>query len=289
MQTDVNYFNSKDVAKMLGVNVSSIKRWTDEGKLECIKTAGGHRKFILQHLASFIESHKKDNSRVNLFPLESESDLLISHYILKGNYEYLQKYVIEKAMECQRKKVQQVLNGLYLAQYPLHEIYDKLLTPVFHKIGDHWFKNKISVIQEHFASQAILDCVIRLQGIIKIPTKKIGNAICLNFATDLHDIVLKMVDHILELRGFNVLYAGSNTPLFEIEKVFENFNPERVYISSTVVLDPVIIQQEFDKLCEFSKRYGAKIYIGGVGFDLINYQNQVVEMKLETFKDTFIF
>lgn len=289
MQTDVNYFNSKDAAKMLGVNVSSIKRWTDEGKLECIKTAGGHRKFILQHLASFLENHKKDNSRVNLFPLENETDLLISHYILKGNFEYLQNFVLEKAFECKREKVQQVLNGLYLGQYPLHEIYDNLLTPIFYKIGNLWEEGKISVIQEHFASQTISDCLIRLQGIIKIPNEKIGKAMCLNFATDLHDIVLKMVDHILEVRGFNVLYAGSNTPLFEIEKIFENFNPDRVYISSTIVLDEEMIQKEFDKLCKICADFGSEIYIGGMGFNILKYDESIIKKKLETFEETFTF
>lgn len=288
MQTDVNYFNSKDVANMLGVNVSSVKRWTDEGKLECIKTAGGHRKFILQHLASFIENHKKNNSRVNLFPIESESDLLISHYILKGDFEYLQNFVLEKALECKREKVQQVLNGLYLGQYKLYEIYDGLLTPIFHKIGILWEKGEISVIQEHFASQTIFDCLIRLQGIIKIPNKKIGKAMCLNFATDLHDIVLKMVDHILEVRGFNVLYAGSNTPLFDIERIFEDFKPDRVYISSTIVLDEEIIQKEFDKLCNICKKFDSKIYIGGIGFNILHYDETIIEKKLETFEETFI-
>ena len=41
MSTEVQFFNSLEAAKILGVNVSSIKRWTEEGKLECVKTAGG--------------------------------------------------------------------------------------------------------------------------------------------------------------------------------------------------------------------------------------------------------
>ena len=33
---------------------------------------------------------------------------------------------------------------------------------------------KISIAEEHIASQAISDAIIRLQGIIRIPRKKIG-------------------------------------------------------------------------------------------------------------------
>ena len=38
MKEEIQYFNSHDAAKILGVNVSTVKRWTDEGKLECIKS-----------------------------------------------------------------------------------------------------------------------------------------------------------------------------------------------------------------------------------------------------------
>ena len=32
----------KDASEILGVNISTLKRWTDNGTLKCTKTAGGH-------------------------------------------------------------------------------------------------------------------------------------------------------------------------------------------------------------------------------------------------------
>ena len=66
MELSVQYFNSEEAAKILGVNVSTIKRWTDEGKLKCIKSAGGHRKFLMEHLASFLDLNKKKTEKVKL-------------------------------------------------------------------------------------------------------------------------------------------------------------------------------------------------------------------------------
>lgn len=40
-----NFLTSSEKAKELGVGVSSVKRWADEGKLEFIVTPGGHRRF----------------------------------------------------------------------------------------------------------------------------------------------------------------------------------------------------------------------------------------------------
>ena len=287
MKEKIQYFNSLEAAKILGINVSTIKRWTDEGKLECIKSAGGHRKFLMSHLADFLEKNKKKTSRVNLFPIDDEKDLKVSQYILKEDFEYLTKYLQEHAFACNRDRVQQVLNGLYMAQKPLYEIYDQLITPVLYSIGQLWELGEISVAEEHLASQTIRDSILRLQGIIRIPKEKIGNVLCLNFSDELHDIALKMVDHILESRGFKVLFTGQITPLLNIEQVFEVFRPQRIYISSTIISDPDSVQSEFNDICNISTDFGASVYIGGYGFDKITYQLVPVKERLGNFKDVF--
>jgi excisionase family DNA binding protein len=284
MAEEIQYFNSLEAAKILGVNVSTIKRWTDEDKLECIQSAGGHRKFLMRHLADFLEKNKKKTSKVNLFPIEDEKDLQISQHILKGDFEYLITYLQENAFFGNRNRVQQVMNGLYLAQYPLYQIYDHLITPVLHSIGGLWERGEISIAKEHLASQTIKDSIVRLQGIIRIPSEKIGNVLCLNFSDELHDIALKMVDHILEVRGFNVLFTGQITPLFDIEQLFDLLKLERVYISSTIVNDSTGVQAEFHRICQISTTHGARVYIGGQGFNALKIDNSQVKARLRSFE-----
>ena len=62
MTKDIEYYNSQEAARILGVNVSTIKRWTDDGQLECIRTAGGHRKFIMSQLSKFLEANRNKTS-----------------------------------------------------------------------------------------------------------------------------------------------------------------------------------------------------------------------------------
>lgn len=285
----MKYFNSEEAAKILGVNVSTIKRWTDEGKLDCIKTAGGHRKFLMEHLAAFLDRNKKKTEKVNLFPVENEADLKISHHILKGDFSYLIDYTLKKALSSDIEKIQQVLNGLYLGQYPLHEVYDHLITPVLQRIGQMWVNSKISIAEEHIAAQIILDAIIRLQGIIRLPRKKTGKTLCLNFSNEFHSIALKMVEHILELRGFKVYYTGQNTPLMNIENVFEQIHPNRVYVSGTVVENKEQLEQEFREIGNLCSTHNAKLFVGGQAFDLISIDHPSVVRRLMTFQDVFTF
>jgi MerR family transcriptional regulator, light-induced transcriptional regulator len=287
MKGSIKYFNSEDAAKILGVNVSTIKRWTEGGMLECIKTAGGHRKFLMSHLASFVEKNKKKNSKVNLFTLESEQDIEISYRILKGDFQYLNKYVLEQALACNREQIQQVLNGLYLGQFSLHQIYDLIVTPVLHQIGYLWEESKLSVLQEHLASQAIRDCITRLQGIIRIPEHNNGKVLCLTPSKELHDIPLKMVDHILEARGFTILYSGQLTPIDRIEEVFDVHKPKRLYISSTNLNNREQLQNEVDQLCEIARSRNCDVYVGGRSFDVINFNHPAIKRRLYTFEEVY--
>ncbi len=287
MKSNIKYFNSEDAAKILGVNVSTVKRWTDGGELDCIKTAGGHRKFLMSHLAGFVEKNKKKNSKINLFPLESERDIEVGYYVLKGDFHYLNRFVLEQALLCNREQVQQIFNGLYMGQYKLHQIYDMLITPVLHQVGYLWEENRITVVEEHLASQTIRDSLTRLQGIIRIPNEKIGKVLCLTPSNEHHDIPLKMVDHILEERGFRIYYSGPLTPVAKIEQIFEKIQPDRLYISSTIVHNLLEMQNEIDTLFGISKNFGTTVFVGGRGFDRLFYRHPVVERRLYTFEEVF--
>ena len=50
--------SSKQVAGILGVNESSVKRWADSGMLNCYRTPGGHRKFRREDILSFSRKYE---------------------------------------------------------------------------------------------------------------------------------------------------------------------------------------------------------------------------------------
>jgi MerR family transcriptional regulator, light-induced transcriptional regulator len=289
MTVKIRFFNSEEAAKILGVNVSTIKRWTENGDLECIKTAGGHRKFLMEHLSAFVEKNKKKNSKINLFTLENEADIDLSYRILKGDFQYLGRFVLEHSLVCNREKVQQVVNGLYLGQYPLYKIYDAIITPVLHQIGYMWAEKELSVVQEHLASQTIKDCLIRLQGIIRRSDNPGMSVFCLTPSRELHDIALKMVDHILESRGFTVHYSGQMTPVERVDEMFERYGPKRLYLSSTYVPDLEELQNEINRYCDLALQYRCDVYLGGRSFDVIDLSHPAIKKRLYTFEDVYTY
>jgi excisionase family DNA binding protein len=48
----LKFFTVEEIAESLGVNVSSVQRWVDSGKLQC-SYEGDAKKFSVEHLSEF--------------------------------------------------------------------------------------------------------------------------------------------------------------------------------------------------------------------------------------------
>lgn len=281
------YYNTEEAARILGVNVSTIKRWSSAGKLKCIRTAGGHRKFEMQHLTDFVENNRSKTAKVTTLDIEGLNSSQVSEWILKVEYDKLEKYLLTQAVKCNKRYIVEILKGLALSKRPLYEVYDLLLTPVLHNLGNMWAEGQLSVTEEHFASQTLKDAIIRMQGLLAAPEKKLGIVMAMNLCNEMHDIVLKMVDHILEQKGYKVLYSGQLTPQIHLENIFADYAPKRLYISSTFIENKENTQQEFKNICSLAERYNVQVFVGGRGFDIISYNFPAVVQRLLTFRDVF--
>ena len=281
------YLSSVEVARILDVNVATVKRWTETGKLDCIKTAGGHRKFLMRHLAAFAIDHKKYAQQLSLIPFVSQLDLELNAEILKAEFNKLIPFFLEKATVCDYKAIQNILNSLYIIHQDLAMIYDDLLTPVLHEVGRLWTEGELSITQEHLASQAIRDGIVKLQEIVPRPETTVGRAFVFTFSEELHDIPAKMVQHLLEVRGFQVLFSGQKTPVGNSGHVFETFRPDRVYLSSVYIEETKQAQIELKNLESLCESYGAELYGGGAGLNQLLTEGSKVKQLL-SFRDVIV-
>lgn len=284
-ETEIKYFNSIGAAKILGVNVSTIKRWTESGELSCVRTPGGHRKFLPQHLSDFMETHRRKKSRVPLLSLEEPGDVELTARIFAGDWAYLQEFLLQQAMGGAIERLLFLLSGMVSVPRPLHEIYEYLVTPVMHRLGVLWEAEEISVVEEHLASQTIRLALDRLQGLIAIPREKIGTALCMNLSNELHDIPLQMVGHILEKRGYRVLFSGQMTPFLGLAEILKKVKVDRIYISSTIIPDAVTARQEFRQVFDLAAENGIPVFVGGQGIDRLKMDLPDGVTRLFNFQD----
>lgn len=57
MSRPKTFFSTSELAEILQVDPSTIKRWAETGKLRCFKTPGGHRRFSTSGIREFIAEY----------------------------------------------------------------------------------------------------------------------------------------------------------------------------------------------------------------------------------------
>ena len=287
------YLNSVEAANILGVNVSTIKRWTDSGQLNCIQTAGGHRKFLMKHLNEYLKSHSDDSRKATAIPYDTSEHRQLNHLIQKRDIKELHLHLLNSAIKSHRETVNLIITGLALAQYPVYKIFDELITPVLHKIGEMWEMNHLTVAEEHMASDIIRDSILQIREMTINPNGETRKVFCFALDDDQHDIALKMVQILLEQRGFNVFYSGQSTPADSIEKLISIHKPERVYLSCTYYDKNWIKEQLESKSSELiviyglAKKYNFELFIGGEAFNYLTVDKDVVKQRLFSFEEVF--
>ena len=284
----MKYLNSKEVASIMGVNVSTIKRWTDSGKLDCYQTVGGHRKFLLSHVKNFLKEKINQKLKVNIIQYLNKGEKELVQRIDRIDYKYLRDYLFQLSLQQSVDSIHDVINSLLIKGEPQYRIYDELILNVLSRIGDLWSNNKLSIADEHTMTETIRNVMYRIHSEIsknnvKIPKK----VICMTLTNDEHEIPLVMIQSILDEINIPSTNLGPNIPAPEIESKIQVVNPTHLIISSNYVLDTDTFNSEISQLLQICHKNDIEILIGGSGNHLLIEENRATTIELKNMTDLF--
>ena len=278
-------YNSYQIADIIGVNVSTIKRWTDTGKLTCHQTPGGHRKFHLKDISEFIKKNKKVQKSVNIKHIIGKNDNLATA-INDLNTSYLINYCYKSLINGDKDKFISVTNALILKGNPIYMIFDDLLIPILKKIGDQWSKNKLSISAEHLASEIIRKLLSNL-NFNHTPERAKYNAFCFTLVNDKHEIPIQMAEAMFNsnknIKTFNL---GPNLPVDDFINLSQKIVPDIIFISIIYIQNPDIINKEIKTLFSHFEKMKTKIFMSGSGLDSLELTNFNFT-KIDSFKDLY--
>jgi excisionase family DNA binding protein len=266
-----NNLSTQDLANILSVNESTIKRWADSGSLKCYKTLGGHRKFNLKDVMEFSKRYSYDASFISGKIIENKlkiSDDLES-IISKKDYTKLCDYLELLLIKNYREDVFYFIILLYFYKISLADLYDFIIKPVQSNIGYLWEINKLGIDEEHIISNILNDAIILQQEKLLIKPKNGKIAICGCLEGELHEIGIKCVRNVLESEGWKVFYTGPNLPIGSFTKSIENIKPDLICVSITYPNSEKDLQINLKQLLFHAQNVNAKLMVGGIGLELL--------------------
>jgi len=267
--------NSKDVALLMGVNVSTIKRWTDTNKLPCYQTPGGHRKFTLGHIKEFLNKNNNKIQKVNLIELNGLEDKKLIHHIEHAEYSNLIPIFFKAAIEANQTKVSTIITGLYLKGVQLENIYDYLVFPVMRYIGDLWATGKLTIPEEHLASEVVRKAIYNLGESLTLHLPNDApSAICFSINGDEHELPLLMTKQILESKGIKTYNLGRSLPTDSIAEMIDALKPNYIFISINYIENENIVNEEINLLCKIISNKKTILFIGGNAINKFKSKHQ---------------
>ena len=260
MQTDAELVSTAQVAKALGVGVSSVKRWVDDGVLPAFKTAGGHRKLRLTDVLRLAK--EKEFPRLDLkqlpfaLPLSSQ---LRDRDAAGALYRHLRHGDADAA--------EGAIRGAYLGGMTLGSLADNVVRPAMTKIGDEWAAGRIDVLHEHRATDVCVQAILGLKRILEDrgDTSAAPMAIGGSPQAQGHSLANLLAEVVLIEAGWSVLNLGVNTPLGSFRAAIREFHPQLIWLSISPLADPEAFLDDYRDLYRDAQRADVAVAVGGLG------------------------
>ncbi len=259
-------FSTHEVAELFGINVSTVKRWSDSGHLPCMRTNGGHRRFRLRDVVEFARSHELEPATLRPMVEELGDETTgagVGAPILNGNWSALGEIVQRYALQGDGTRLEELFGAVLVSGWHPAELCDHVIAPTMEYIGKQWAQNRLTVADEHLATHAIATALGRLPHIQERSGKSPRRALCGTFAPDLHELACLCLALVLRFEGWDVTVLGAATPSDSFVNCVERLRPDLVCVSATVIYDPVAFRTDCERLSLASLAVGNKYVIGG--------------------------
>src|SRR6185503_16352030 len=117
------------------------------------------------------------------------------------------------------------------------DVYVGLFQETLYEIGRLWELNRITVAEEHMATAVAQFVLGEIYPKLPVASPGRGLAIVTGVEGELHQIGGHMVSDILETRGWQVRFLGTNAPHATILQVIEQHGAALVGISATMLFN----------------------------------------------------
>ena len=265
---------TSEVAELLAVHPSTVKRWSDDGHLPADKTDGGHRRF---HLGDVLGGARERGVRTYLDPFtpyEAHVWSAVEDIRNEGSYRRLHALAMGWVTRGHHDRVGRLFATL--AEHPSLELTDLLdhgVRGLMERVGDAWRDGRLRVGEEHLVSQTLMEVLLCMR---RLPEDDDGSpeaddapwAVVGATDGDQHHIGALCVRLVLERAGWRTLYLGPSVPVEDFASVQRARSADLVCISFSPTgtgTDPHRSLRILESLYEASSPYALALGGGAAG------------------------
>ncbi|MHC0037982.1 MerR family transcriptional regulator [Pseudoneobacillus sp. C159] len=230
-------YSIKKVSELLDIPTVTIRAWENRYHVvDPVRTEGGHRLYskkdieILKWLKEqTTKNHMKISEAVQL--LKQSTNLAIESTPVRNSYEEIKATLYEALIEINTQEANDIIE-LAFSLFEYEDVFRHILSEILYQIGDDWENGNITVAQEHFASQFIINRFAQFLRILPV-NKSLPKILAFCPEGEDHHIGLMLFSLFLRKKGHEVIYLGPNTPFDGLLDLMTNKKLSIIAISIT--------------------------------------------------------
>jgi DNA-binding transcriptional MerR regulator/methylmalonyl-CoA mutase cobalamin-binding subunit len=243
-------YNVKAVVKQTGIKPDTLRAWERRYGLPAPKrSSGGHRLYSQRDLDTIkwlsvrqqeglsikravelwrqVEANGRD-------PLKTATPIarqpMPAHLPEGGTIVHLREQWLEACLTYDEQHAERILAEAF-SLYSPEVVALELMQSAVAEVGDLWYRNEITVQQEHFCSSLVIR---RLESLVMAapPPTRPGRILAACPPNENHVISLLLITFLLRRRGWEVVYLGADVPVERMEITVEVTRPQLVILAS---------------------------------------------------------
>lgn len=246
----------KQVARAIGVSESTLKRWCDSDLIAMTKTAGGHRRIEIEAVIQFL----RETGRKIIEPE------LLGLPVTVGKTEWTlgraRDRVVSGLVSGEEAVVRQIMFDLLLADHSVTAIFDDVMAPALHRIGEQWSCGDVAVYQERRACEICLRCLRELRPSATLPNNA-PTAIGATVESDIYTLPIAMSEIVLRSIGWNATSLGTNLPFETLIDATNAAQPRLLWLSISYIADEPAFVDGLNRLFTAACAVNTAVAIGG--------------------------
>ncbi len=218
-------YSTDEVAKMLNVNKTTVKRWTDEGKIQCERTPGHHRKFSTDNILEFAMKNNYQVERLQREMSIKKDSFTLKQLAFENNGNFLHSVILSLTLKGQKHEIVTIFHDLNVENISYTQIVRSFIFPIIMKIERLLLIEKVDEREFMIANKTIVNALVMFGSQIQMVKRRNSVVVIFSFDQSLK-LDLMILESKLEVDGYLVFNLGiinSWNVVFNMIKSYSSF------------------------------------------------------------------